>query len=187
MKCSFIVSAYERPDHLRVLLASLKVQTEPNFEVIVMDNGGHRDTAEVAWTFSRFDPRFRYDPCCLKNCYESANAGAERADGTYFCFPSDDDYYVPQFLERMLRKAPAQLIYCDMVYDPTTPDEEYTAIDVLPITGKIDKGGFLVRRECFRPFPWERSQHVADGLLIESLIAAGVRPVKSPGVMWFHN
>ena len=102
-KCSFIVSAYNRPDHLACCLASLRLQSERPIEVIVTDNsldsGIQGDHVRVGGGFPTM-----YIPTGFesRDCYESANIGAKHATGEYLCFPSDDSYYPPRFLELML-------------------------------------------------------------------------------------
>ena len=185
MRCSFIISAFDRPRHLRCLLASLAIQDEPDFEAIVTDNS--KDAQNAAVVSDMRDPRFHHVHTGMRNCYESANIGALLAQGEYLCFPSDDNYYVPPFLRLMLERK-TDLIYCDMVYDPRISEErEYKTIEVHPKEGKIDKGGFLVRRSKLLPFPWELSVQTADGLLIEKLIKNGLSHAKAPGVLWMHN
>ena len=185
MKCSFIVSAFDRPGHLRCLLASLAIQDEPDFEAIVTDNSSDARNATVVNGI--LDPRFHHVHTGMRNCYESANTGALLAQGEYLCFPSDDNYYVPLFLGLMLKQK-TDLIYCDMIYDPRMSKKgKYEAIEVHPEVRKIDKSGFLVRRSKFRPFPWEHSVQIADGLLIEELIKDGLSHAKAPGVLWVHN
>src|SRR5208337_2687043 len=44
---SYIVSAYDRPDHLGCVLYSIKAQTDQSFEVIVTDNGGDERNRRV--------------------------------------------------------------------------------------------------------------------------------------------
>jgi len=185
MKCSFIISAFNRPGHLRCLLASLAIQNEPNFEAIVTDNS--KDAQNMSVVNDMHDPRFHHVHTGMRNCYESANIGAKLTHGEYLCFPSDDNYYVPPFLKLMLEQK-TDLIYCNMIYDPRISKErKYKEVEVHPSVGKIDKGGFLVRRSKFRPFPWEHSVEFADGLLIEDLIKEGLSHAKTKGVLWIHN
>lgn len=179
MKCSFIVSAFDRPDALACLLYSLKIQTEPDFEVIVTNNGTR--------SLSVADPRFEYFGPELRDCYESANYGATLATGEYLCFPSDDGYYAPRFLELMLRHgANADLIYSNCVYDGHGCECGF--MDAAPKCGSIDKGGFLVRRSLFTgflgPFGADRA---ADGWLIEELVRSGASQQKVPILGWVHN
>jgi glycosyltransferase involved in cell wall biosynthesis len=184
VRCSFIVSAFDRPDALACLLYSLKIQTEPDFEVIVTDNSDG-NMRRVTESLVEQDSRFRYALTAKENCYESANETVSMARGDYLCFPSDDNYYVPRFLELMLR-GDADLTYCDMVYDPRGGDS-YRVVDARPNQGFIDKGGFLVRRGRFIRFPWQRSLGFADGMMIEDLVTSGVTHIKVRGVLWVHN
>jgi len=87
-KCSFIVSAYDRPDALALLLLSLKLQTEPDFEVIVCDNAAELEHPRPCI----FDPRINWlwTGTTCANCYQSSNSGVQHATGEYLCFPSDD-------------------------------------------------------------------------------------------------
>jgi len=186
MKCSFIVSAFDQPDQLCCLLYALKVQTEPSFEVLVTDNAITQEMRNQNRAVLPLDERFRYLPCGLRNCYESANYGATRARGDYLCFPSCDNYYVPEFLERMLKPG-MDLMYCDMVYDARhQTGTTYTVVNVFLRRGLIDKGGFLVKREKFQPFPWEQDLVYADGILMETL-ARRCMSAKVAGVLWVHN
>jgi len=184
MKCSFVISAFNRPGHLKCLLASLAIQTEPDFNALIMDNSPDNLNAAVVDEMS--DPRFLHVHSSEKHCYASSNLGASLARGDYLCFPSDDDYYVPLFLELMLKQE-TDLIYCNMLYDPKCALKEYGMIDVRPKIGKIDKGGFLVRRTKFIPFPWEQSLILADGMMVEKLIANQLSHSKANGILWVHN
>jgi glycosyltransferase involved in cell wall biosynthesis len=184
MKCSFIVSAYDRPEALSGLLYSLRVQTEPDFHVLVTDNAPNFHNRLAVQRLN--DYRFRYCETKMSNCYASANMGAEMASGDYLCFPSDDDYYVPRFLELMLQPG-TELVYCDMLYDPRLKGV-YAPVNVQPGLD-IDKGGFLIKSQHFQPFPWERPDglRLADHYLINDLVAAGLSHAKVPGVLWVHN
>jgi hypothetical protein len=179
VKCSFIVSAFDRPDALACLLYALKIQTEPDFEVIVTCNAPMRPPLE--------DDRFSYHGTMLRDCYESANHGATIATGEYLCFPSDDGYYAPRFLELMLKHGNgADLIYCNCVYDGHGCECGF--MDTAPVCGRIDKGGFLLRRSLFTgfegPFGVDRA---ADGNLIEDLVRKGASHRKVEIVGWVHN
>ncbi len=83
-------------------------------------------------------------------------------------------------------EAPADLIYCDCIYDGH--GVKYASMDVAPVGGRIDKGGFLLRRECFSGFAGPAGiDRAADAWLIEALIRTGVTHTKAPGYLWIHN
>jgi glycosyltransferase involved in cell wall biosynthesis len=184
-RVTLIVSTFHSPDKLTCLLYSLKVQTFADFEVLVADNSTEpemlgRDQAIVA---GMRDARFRHCATGPSDCYYAADKLAKEARGDYLAFPSDDNYYVPGFLEVMLRQR-ADLIYCDMIYDPRYTGT-WAQVDVHPTAGHIDKGGFLLRKSQFTRFPADRTW--ADGLLVEELMGRGVSHAKAPGVLWVHN
>lgn len=185
MKCSFIVSAYDRPSHLACLLWSLHNQTEKDFQVIVCDNSGfNQNNLRVFQDLG--DARFYYISMSLPNCYYTTEIGAIQASGEYLCFPSDDNYYVPQFLKTMLQSK-ADIISCDMLYDPRI-NGYYSVIDVAPVLGKVDKGGFLIKRDKYFGFPAKEFDLAADGCMIEKAVnVRGLSWEKVKGVLWVHN
>lgn len=105
---AYIVSAYNRPAHLRVILAALSVQTNPRFECIVADNAEDPQFRKVHQEIvEEFDDRFRWMKTAGKtkvsDCYWSAEYAAKRTNAAWLCFPCDDTYYVPDFGCRMLQ------------------------------------------------------------------------------------
>lgn len=186
LRCSFIVSTYDRPTYLDLLLRSLRLQTCPDFEVLVTDNAvGDRAVENFRTVIAIGDERFRYIEAKQADCYFSANVGASQAQGEYLCFPSDDGYYAPRFLEQMLHVG-ADLIYCDCVYDGHGCN--YAPLETAPVCGRIDKGGFLIKREKFPGFAGPAGvERAADGWLVEALVREGVSHEKVSGYMWVHN
>jgi hypothetical protein len=191
MSISFIVSAYDRPAHLRCCLASLSLQSGRN-QILVADNSlepcindAHREAIQ------EFYPAVWFGTGVMgaKTCYQSANLLAQKAAGEWLCFPSDDSYYVPTFATTMLRateKHQWNLIYCDLLYDPRMFREgKYNILPAAPVLNQIDKTNFMIRREKFTGFP--DGSPTADGLLIESLVKSGIRHGKAPGVLVVHN
>ena len=51
MLISVIVSTYNRPDALSLVLQSLNQQTDTNFEIIVADDGSKNDTKQLVGSF----------------------------------------------------------------------------------------------------------------------------------------
>lgn len=196
MKVSFIVSAFNRPHMLNVCLASLQNQTWADRQVIVADNSRMHFLDQGHEPYARRYGGQHVFTTGARDCYESANmvAKSEFVSGQYLCFPSDDCYYAPRFLELMLRHGDgADLIYCDCVWDGRGygPGEELIHLDCAPRRGKIDKGGFLVNRELFLglggfqgPFGVDRCE---DGLFIERVVASGASIKKVGIVGWMHN
>jgi hypothetical protein len=191
---SYIVSAYNRPAYLQTCLSSLSCQTAAiDYEFIVTCN--HTDEEIRMANFQvarRFDATVLFtidEGAC--DCYYAADIGATKARGDWLCFPSDDSYYVPLFLDRMsVWMADWDFIYCDMLYTSKWSDWKYSVMDVKPVKQHIDKTCFLVRRELFHGFPGKKNgaPSEADGALAEDLVSRGVRHGKaSGGALVIHN
>ena len=209
-RVSCIVACYEALYRLPCMLWSLKAQSLKEFEVLVTDNS--TDPSAISYNYNTVmrlqDPRFQYMNVQRSNCYQSARVGAEIARGRYLCFPNDDEYYVPGFLEIMLREAErepaADLVYCDCVFDPRwsrgycRPNRDqqcklqegtWVHYAVQPTVGTISKGGFLITREMFLRigFPGDTAGIGSDGFLVYEAERAGAVMRKAPGVLWVHN
>ena len=174
---------------LPIVLHALAVQTMPHFEVLVTDNSPDKMTQykndEIVELLQ--DGRFRHYVTASANCYRAADLAAKEAHGEFLCFPSDDSYYVPRFAEIMLKAAEANrwdLVYSNMVYDPRFNGRHYAAINVLPMLNSIDKTGFILKRSWFEGFS---QSDKADGELIESLVARGIRHGKVNDILMVHN
>lgn len=198
MKCSFIVSCYNRPLALPCLLYSLRLQTETGFEVIVTDNAVDDEMADKheKAVLAMNDDRFRYfHPKCLE-CYASANWGAKFAEGDYLSFPCDDGYYAPRFLEHMLTQT-SDLIFCNFICGAEAysqafgsgPNQDYPAIKVGANYGLRNKGGFLIRRSKFPGFPTPDTARAfcGDGFMLDAALRAGCSWNKVDGYMWVQN
>lgn len=202
---SFIVSAFNRPAHLRCCLASLALQTRSH-EIWVADNAQDSATIVKHSEIAREFRAFRESPGQASS-YHSAEIIAPLTTGEWLCFPSDDGYYVPHFSDRMLSFAEGNewdLVYCDTAYDWSGhfPLNHPRLIDgvlrVEPRKNYIDKTSFMVRRrwmvnderhETILRFPEKNGSlpTASDGLFIEALVRQGIRHGKAPGVMVVHN
>ena len=199
---SYIVSAYDRPAALLCCLASLALQTDGDFEVIVADNNPNPARRKENETVVRwFDDRFYHvnssqwsDISPGYECYWAAEEIVNRgfAKGDYFCFPSDDSYYVNVFQETLLKAAREfdfQLVFCDMLYDRRIGGR-YSVLDVQPVSCAIDKTGFLIRRDVWIGFPTKPTElrsSCADGEMIAEVVRRGARHGKVQECLVVHN
>lgn len=202
MKVTYIVSAFDRPKFLRCCLASIAVQTDPDFEVIIADNA----TKPVmgAWhqgiVDSLRDLRFRRINTAQHatspgwDCYWSAEWLVEHHEvkGEWICLPNDDSYYVPVFQETLLAAAAKNrwdFVYSDMLYDRRLSGK-YAKLDVAPWRGAIDKTGFLIHRKVWIGFPLKPQvpqPSTCDGDMAYELTVRRVRHGKVPEILVVHN
>ncbi len=201
MKLSFVVVAFEHPSALRTCLSSLLDQSMRDFEIIVVDNSVDCPWLDLNQDECCASPRIHYEwtadrtsdvppDCRHKRClYTATEIGVARATGDFICMPNQDSYYVPVFAERMIRAAEAthcDLLYSDFIHE--TPSHKYIAMESESRVYKIDKTSFILRRESFIGFPDKKTHYeIADGLMIERLVAAGITRKHVPEVLCAHN
>lgn len=93
MRMSVIVTTYNRPDALAAVLDGLAAQPEPDFEVLVADDGSRPDTAElVAARASDFPVRLSHvwQPDDGFRAGAARNRAVARATGDYLLFIDGD-------------------------------------------------------------------------------------------------
>ncbi len=100
---TIIIPTFKRPQLLKRAVQSVLAQTYQHFQICIYDNNSSDETAEIANQFIKGDSRVNYH-CHSKNIGMIANYqyGFEQVQTPYFCFLSDDDYYLPFFLETAL-------------------------------------------------------------------------------------
>lgn len=208
---SVIVSVAAAMRFLPCMLWSLYAQVFTDFEVIVTDSTNLPQAME--WNRLQVermnDCRFKYLHVGAHNCYLCAHAGVEAARGNYLCFPCDDEYYTPGFLDIMIRTAQSPpstpLVYCDVVADPrcslhrhlkphsgqkcAIPPGTWFHYSAVPEVGGVTKGGILITRELFNKvggFPGAEHGIGSDGFMFYRA-SQHATPKKAPGVLWVHN
>jgi glycosyltransferase involved in cell wall biosynthesis len=183
---SFVVPAFNNPRRLRTCLSSLVDQDSVELEVICVDNTIDIEAANENKELCRIDSRIRYEwtadrtiitgphTRCL---YTATEIGVGLATGDWLAFPNQDSAYPSVFAERMIGYADGnnlELVYCDFLLGGPTMD--YRLISVQPHVCGIDKTAFIMKRSWFECFPEKRERYsCADGVLIESLLARGIR------------
>jgi glycosyltransferase involved in cell wall biosynthesis len=188
---SFIVATYNRPNHLMCLLYSIKAQTSPDWEIIVMDEGDNEELVK-----SIKDDRIQYRKFerveMLPNNRGTVgilpkDAGVQYAEGNYLAFPSEDIYYPPVFIEEMT-KYDEDIIACDMLYSYMG----YSVLEVKPQMGNIDVCNYIIKPEVYKKHPfteWATVEQVgiADGMCPEKCVQDGASFMRIPKVLAVHN
>ena len=98
---SIIIPALNEEKFLPHLLASLSVQSDKNFEVIVVDGRSRDKTVEKAKAFSQLLPKLTITVADHANLPYQRNLGAKKAKGKWFMFLDADNIMMPYAVERM--------------------------------------------------------------------------------------
>jgi len=99
-KVSVIMPTYKRADSLVEALSSVLAQTMPDFEAVVINDGGPPDAEAVCRKAN--DMRVRYALITHSGLSGALNAGLEMARGSHIAYLDDDDLYKPNHLAVLL-------------------------------------------------------------------------------------
>jgi glycosyltransferase involved in cell wall biosynthesis len=97
---SVVIPTLDRATQVEHAVRSVLAQTDPDFEVIVVDDGSTDDTATRIAAIT--DPRVRYVAQERAGAGPARNQGAAVARGRYLTFLDSDDDVVPEWLERLV-------------------------------------------------------------------------------------
>jgi glycosyltransferase involved in cell wall biosynthesis len=163
---SIITPTYNRAYILGTAIGSVLAQTDPRWELIVVDDGSTDNTAELVKSYA--DPRIRYfkqpnaGPCVARNL------GVSHAIAPWIAYLDSDNTLLPMYVDTMLRhfkSHPAALYGLpkgDYAYDlvqnghvVATLDksgefpDHLTLTDVFHRTFPVDMNGFMHARRLF--------------------------------------
>ncbi|MCS6924694.1 MAG: glycosyltransferase [Candidatus Binatia bacterium] len=103
-KVSVIIPTYNRCELLREALASVCAQTYQDFELIVVDDGSHDETAAVVHEFAGV--RYVWQP--HRGVSAARNHGVTLSTGEWVAFLDSDDLWQPRKLEKQIAFVTAQ-------------------------------------------------------------------------------
>lgn len=100
---SIILPIYNGEKYMRESIDSVLAQTYTDWELLIIDDGSTDHTAEISAEYTRKDSRIHYykNPQNMR-LPRTLNRGFSLAGGAYLTWTSDDNYYYPTALERMI-------------------------------------------------------------------------------------
>jgi len=129
MQISVFLPTADRPDFLRMALSSVAAQTALSqvYEVVVIENLGNRDSEKVCSEFSELPIRYIFRDPPLPPSVDALENSLESIRGEYVAILFDDDWWLPEHLERSIR---SHEFCCDVVasyssYIFTTGEDGY--------------------------------------------------------------
>ncbi len=101
--CSIITAAYNSAGTIEKTIKSVINQTEPSWELIVIDDGSTDTTASLVKKLSQKDKRIRFlQNECNRGVAETRNRGLKEARGSYIAFLDSDDWWQPEKLQKQI-------------------------------------------------------------------------------------
>ncbi len=114
---SVVVPLFNKADYIDEAIASVLAQTDPDFELIVVDDGSTDAGPERALQAAAADPRVRVLRQANAGVSAARNAGIEVALGRWVALLDADDLWAPAFLHAVRRAIDAHpeavLVACD--------------------------------------------------------------------------
>jgi hypothetical protein len=180
-----VICLADRPDRLPCLYWSLVAQTLTTWRLLILHQG-EADVLKHIPSPLPLNVDYRHVER-LNDWGQTAKEQAAKdwAKGEALMFPNDDAYYAPPALEKMAIELErgADLALCGWVFDKLG----YVPYAPAPIVGRVDVGGFMVKRDWFLKVGWRDKSDVGDGRFIEALVAHGAKVAKVPAVVYVKN
>lgn len=113
---SIVLPTYNGSKYLQASIDSCLAQTFADFELIIVDDSSTDKTPEIIKCYK--DPRIRYHRNEVnQRLPRSLNIGFSLARGEYLTWTSDDNFYLPDAIEKMLRclnEKGGEFVYADI-------------------------------------------------------------------------
>lgn len=141
LKLSVIVAVYRREDELRELLESLSLQTDKDFELLIVDDGSPQSLEPVALAFAD-RLRIRYFYKANSGPGKTRNYGMERAEGNYFIFLDSDTIIPSSYIATVRRELNEN--YVDAYGGPDAAEERFSDLQkaiTFSMTSFLTTGG----------------------------------------------
>lgn len=98
---SIIIPAYNAENYIGQCLASVKIQSYCNYEVLVIDDGSTDHTGEICSGYCAGNPSFILIKKHNEGCFRARLEAMRVARGRYFLFLDSDDLLAPSALENV--------------------------------------------------------------------------------------
>lgn len=114
---SIIMTVFNRSRYLAPAIKSVLIQTRPDFELLIWDDGSTDRSVEIARHFAQQDPRVRVVAAEHQGQTRSLLAAISQTNSPYFGWVDSDDLLAPTALEETARVLDARsevgLVYTD--------------------------------------------------------------------------
>ena len=136
---SVIISSFNRYDYLLNAITSVKNQTYKNIEIIVIDDGStdlrYKNNKIENVHMIHLDSNNSREVLGFPSCGYVRNFGFKKAKGEYIAILDDDDYWLPNKLEKQINilKTKKFLLCCSEAYIEHIQITPYTDISKLKL------------------------------------------------------
>jgi len=158
-KVSIVMSTYNGARYIRQSIDSCLGQTYKNTQLIIVDDGSTDNTFEIVSSYK--DPRMRYVKHNRNMGMPTAlNTGFANANGDYLTWTSDDNFYAPDAITKLISFLETQ--NCQFAYSDfyRFSDKNLSDFEILRLPDIPD----LENKNCIGPcFLYSRNVHETVG------------------------
>ena len=197
---TIVCVAYRRPQSIQVLMHCFLAQTSQNFHLLVIHDGPDDEMAALLGEYTSHYPD-RIECLFTEERYNDfghslRQLGLEQVNTPYVLFTNDDNYYVPIFIETVLRvisEDNADIVLYDVVHSHENAGDTiappYSVLVTEPRMNRFDVGAGVFRTEVARAVGWQSRGFSADGVFIEDILASkpDLTISKVDQVLFVHN
>lgn len=142
-KVSIIVPVYNCEPYIEKCVNSILAQTEPDFQLILVDDGSKDGSGRICDDYAAIDKRVLVIHQENAGVSAARNAGLEAATGEYIGFVDADDFILPNMLEVLLRHIDAaNICMFDLITIWDSGKNEPDTIDLLGKSQTLRKSDF---------------------------------------------
>ena len=169
MKIEFIIPTYNRTDHLMCLLNSLCAQRSDDWTAHVIADCPPQGTLDKIMKYFEEDVRIKFT--ILPKRYNDwghtpRQYGVDNATEEWVVMTGEDNYYVPEFVDLMLKESTNQhFVYCDLLHNWI--NKEYIPIKSKLELGAIDIGSFMTKTKMAQKIKLKKEHEWADWYFVQ--------------------
>ena len=113
---SIIIPVYNAEKYLLRCVKSILVQTYPNFELLLINDGSTDGSKELCDSLLLKDNRIKVFHKQNGGASSARNYGLDKAIGKYVCFVDADDWVDADYIETLLPVNGEELVVCSIRY-----------------------------------------------------------------------
>lgn len=199
-RTSVIVPVYNVAAYLPACLDSLLAQTDPDFEIVAVNDGSTDGSADILFQYADRDKRVRIISKRNGGLSDARNAGIAQARGRYIACVDSDDLVREDFLAslvKQLEETGSQIAVSDMEYfyedghTSASSGGDFTVSDVRrnPQLIAINNSACnkLYQKELFAGLQFPVGRYYEDLALIPILLYRAERVCKVPAPLYRYR
>lgn len=192
---SVIIATYDRASLIGRALKSLVMQTELDWEAIIIDDGSTDNTVDQLRGYIKTNGKIRYYYYTHKGMVFAKNTGIRHARGEFITFLDSDDEYDVVHLEikrRILKNDPSlQFLYgrTKIIGQPYVPDRFDTS-RLIHLDQCVASGNFVFESQALQKLEGFRNlKFGTDADLFDRAVASGLHmtEVKQRTYIYHHE